>query len=104
MQLRRARLGVLVSRLASVLHAASAQGRAYACVFSTLRLTGGIACNGSVQKKDGMTPHAFHILESRRPKPPQTMKLVLALAGTAAAFVAPVREQRLVQAVSPLTP
>ena len=51
-----------------------------------------------------MTPHAFHILESRRTKPPQTMKLVLALAGTAAAFVAPVREQRLVQAVSPLTP
>ena len=56
------------------------------------------------KKKNGMTPHAFHILESRRTKPPQTMKLVLALAGTAAAFVAPVREQRLVQAVSPLTP
>ena len=53
------------------------------------------------KKKDGMTPHAFHILESRRTKQLQTMKLVLALAGTAAAFVAPVREQRLVQAVSP---
>ena len=77
--------------LASVLHAASAPGLVHACGFSTLRLAAAIARNRNVQKKDGMTPHAFHILESRRTKPPQTMKLVLALAGTAAAFVAPVR-------------
>jgi len=49
-------------------------------------------------------PARYHILEARKAKPSQTMKLVLALAGTAAAFVAPVRAQRLIQVFSPETP